>query len=209
MNKLLILFLVTFTIIAINASEDGHDHSTHSDASGHGSIDTPLTPQQLEDEGHGHDHGSHSGHDDLGGSEEHSDHEDHEEEGHDDHGHGHGGGKAIGVGKAIIEVDETKGFKLSHEAFKTLKIKLKSAKGSTFKISKSTLVTSKNLKGIYRLRAGFFKLLPVSITKEVKGGYMVKVSGIKTGDQIVVQGVGLLRVADVYSTDKSEYGHAH
>ena len=43
----------------------------------------------------------------------------------------------------------------------------------------------------------------------LKGKYLVKVKGVGFGDQVVTDGVGLLQVTDVYSTDKSEYGHGH
>ena len=39
--------------------------------------------------------------------------------------------------------------------------------------------------------------------------YTFQVKGVDFGDQIVVDGLGLLRVTDVYSTDKSEYAHSH
>ena len=51
--------------------------------------------------------------------------------------------------------------------------------------------------------------MQVKLLKEVNGKYLVKVKGVDFGDQIVTNGVGLLRVTDVYSTDKSEYGHSH
>jgi hypothetical protein len=133
---------------------------------------------------------------------ERGEHEDHDE-------HDHGSVKAIGKGKAIEVVDEQRGFKLSEEAIKTLGIRLKNVNGGVFYIGKKTLVTSRMIKGIYRFREGFFKLLKAEILKERKGGYLVKVEGMNAGDQIVVSGVGVLRVADVYSTDKAEYGHSH
>lgn len=174
-----------------------------------------------------HDHGKEKK------KEDHSDHKKgddhgHEKKGHDDHkghkdedGHAHGkskkddhsdhgdGGKAIGEGKAIVAVDEVKGLKLSKETIRTLKIKLKTVEGATFKITKETLVTSKSKKGVYRFRGGYFKFLEAVILKEEKSGYKVKVKGVEFGDQIVINGVGLLRVTDVFSTDESEYGHSH
>ena len=154
-------------------------------------------------------HDEHS-HDDHDHSNEHKQvHDDlikHDD--HDDHDH-QGGGKVIGVGKAIESVDEKNGFKLSKEAIKSLKLKLQTVDGDEFQISKETLVTSKNLKGLYRFRAGFFKFLPLKLIKEVNGNYIVKVIGVEFGDQIVTNGVGLLKVTDVYSTDKSAYGHSH
>lgn len=136
----------------------------------------------------------------------HTEHNDHKE--HDDH-EGHGGGKAVGEGKAIEVVDETKGFKLSDEATSSLKIKLETVSGSEFEIKKSTLVASKSLRGVYRYREGFFKFLEVKIKKEIGDSYVISVEGMKFGDQIVVDGLSLVRVSDIYSTDKSEYGHGH
>lgn len=163
-----------------------------------------------------HDHSSHKGHDHSKQEEKHDDHDDHKghdhskHDDHDDHkGHDHGASKAIGKGKAIEVVDEKKGFKLSKEAIKTLKLRLQNVDGDEFEISKATLVSSKSIKGVYRFRAGFFKLLNAKILKETKSGYKVKVAGVEFGDQIVINGIGLLRVTDVYSTDKSEYGHSH
>ncbi len=226
MNCKLIVALIISSGMFLNLSyaEDGHDHSSqekshndgkhskddghnhkkkkHDDHKGHGEEDGYNHKKHKEGDGHddhkGHD--DHSGHDDDKGHDDHSKHDDHE---------GHGGGKAIGKGKAIEEVDEKKGFRLSKEAIKTLKLKLNTVDGSSFKISKKTLVASKNTKGVYRFRAGFFKLLPAKITKELSDGYVVEVKGVDFGDQIVIDGVGLLRVTDVYSTDKSEYGHSH
>ena len=163
-----------------------------------------------------HDHSSHKRHDHSKQEEKHDDHDDHKghdhskHDDHDDHkGHDHGASKAIGKGKAIEVVDEKKGFKLSKEAIKTLKLRLQNVDGDEFEISKTTLVSSKSIKGVYRFRAGFFKLLNAKILKETKSGYKVKVAGVEFGDQIVINGVGLLRVTDVYSTDESEYGHSH
>jgi hypothetical protein len=183
-----ILALLTISLIGISlaTAEEGHNHGA---SNGHDGLDGPA------------EHKEHDEHDDH---KEHDEHKDHEEEGHN-----HGGGKSIGKGKAIEEVDEIKGFKLSKEAIKTLSIKLTTVNESIFNISKKTLVASKNKKGVYRFRAGFFKFLPAKILKEEKEGYRIEVKGIAFGDQIVVEGIGLLRVTDVYSTDKSEYGHSH
>lgn len=207
MKKCILLALTIGSLGFVSASaEDGHDHENHKEKEEHG----------KHKESDGHDHGKkhsdhdniddHKGHDDHNGKDSHKSHDDHKE-GED--GHDHGGGKAIGKGKAIVDVDEKKGFKLSKEAIKTLKLKLSTVDGSTFKIGKNTLVASKNKKGVYRFRAGYFKFLPAKILKEEKNGYKVEVKGVDFGDQIVVDGVGLLRVTDVYSTDKSEYGHSH
>ena len=186
---------VAYVVAREHESHDGHDHNEHSDS--------------IERDSHeGHDHDEHEGVE----TEEHEDHDgqDHVEVESDEHdGHDHGSVKAIGKGKAIEEVDDNKGFRLSKEAIKTLKIKLKSVKGKSFNVEKSALVASKNIKGIYIYRNGYFKLFSVSINKEMKKSYSVNLSNVRFGDQVVISGVPLLRVSDIYSTDTSEYGHAH
>ena len=196
MKNIKIIFATLFLLNNLAFAEDGHDHSSHS---GH-----EHSKQEKHDDHEYHKEDDHSKHDNI---DEHKGHDHAKEDYHK--WHDHGASKAIGKGKAIEVVDEKMGFKLSKEAIKTLKIKLQNVDGDEFEISKSTLVSSKSIKGVYRFRAGFFKLLTAKILKETKTGYKVKVAGVDFGDQIVINGVGLLRVTDVYSTDKSEYGHSH
>ena len=177
----LVVFLST---INISLAEDEHGHEGR---------------EQISNEEH-KEHERKDDHD--------NDKDQHEGENHHEHGD-HEGGKSIGKGKAIEQVDEEKGFMLSKEAIKTLGIRLEKVESSQFHIGKSTLVASKDTKGVYRFRAGFFKLVPVEIIKEDEDGYRVKTKEIDFGDQIVIGGVGLLRVSDIYSTDKAEYGHSH
>lgn len=139
-------------------------------------------------------------------NERHHGEDHHEEEGHEHHG----GGKALGAGKAVTEVDEKKGFKLSKEAFDTIGVRLASASGRAFLIPESALVVSNENKGVYRFRNGFFKLVRVENVKKIIDGYEVEVLDLfKESDQIAVGGVRLLKVSDIYSTDESEYGHGH
>jgi hypothetical protein len=145
-------------------------------------------------------------HDDHGDHKEHSDHG--EEKGHDDHGH-HDEGKAIGEGKAISKVDEDLGLKLSAKAIKTLGLELKSIPGNQFKLNETSLVVIKSKRGLYRYRNGYFKFLEVKIVKNMKKGILVKMDDFLFGDQLVTSSLGLLRISDVFSTDKSSYGHSH
>ena len=192
MKNIKIITMTIFLITNLALAEGDHDHSSHK---GHDHSKQEEKHDDLDDH-KGHNHSKHDDHDD------HTKHSDHK-------GHNHGASKAIGKGKAIEIVDEKKGFKLSKEAIKTLKLRLQNVDGDEFEIGRPTLVSSKSIKGVYRFRAGFFKLLSAKILKETKTGYKVKVAGVEFGDQIVINGVGLLRVTDIYSTDKSEYGHSH
>lgn len=229
-NLLLIILSLLIFACSNNDSDKGHDselsHSkeaiqaddhVHQHNDGH---------DDLEDKEHDDDHGEEQSdkhdddhhdnhdtknddnHDDDHGAKSGDKHDDGDKDG-DEHDHGHGGGKSIGERKAIKSVDETLGFKLSSEAMKTLEIQLIKIEKKEFTIDKAILVTSKSLKGIYRFRDDYFKFLPVILLKETNGKYLVSVEDIIPGDQIVTNGVGLLRVADIYSTDESEYGHGH
>jgi hypothetical protein len=189
LNKVITLIFIGIITHNISYAEKDDDHSGHD----HGSKERVKNKEEHKDEKHQHD-------DHKGEKAEEGEHKDHDD---------HGGGKSIGTGKAIEVVDEKKGFKLSKEAIKTLSIKLQTIASDEFLIGKKTLVVSKSKKGIYRFRGGFFKFLPVTSIKKVKGKYLVKVKGVGFGDQVVTDGVGLLQVTDVYSTDKSEYGHGH
>ena len=142
------------------AQHKGHDHSDHSDHS------EESHKKEAKDEHEEHDHDEHNesshskkkvddkhvGHEDNETHEEHA-HDEHDEEGEDEHDHG--SSKAIGEGKAIVEVDETKGFKLSPEATQTIKVKTSSIAGKTIEIPRDALVVSLNEKGIYRYRDGY------------------------------------------------------
>lgn len=179
------------------------DESTHKNHDDHKDDDNQKKHSAHEED---NKHKNNDGHEDGERHGKHDDHKDGEKDGeHDDHGEG----KSIGKGKAIESVDEVKGFKLSKEAIKTIDLKLQTVDGEEFSIDKKTLVTSKSVKGIYRFRGGYFKFLPIKLIKEINGKYLVNVKGVDFGDQIVTNGVGLLRVTDVYSTDESEYGHSH
>ena len=128
---------------------------------------------------------------------------------HHDDKHHHGAGKAIGPGKAIEEVKEGEGFKLGVKAFELLKVELLKIKSHTFLIPKVALVRQKNETGLYRYKNGYFLLFQVSVVQEKSEWLKVYSEGLKEGDLIVKSKANLLRVADIYSTDKSEYGHGH
>lgn len=123
--------------------------------------------------------------------------------------HGHGSSKAIGEGKAITEVDEAHGFKLSPQAVQSLGLKTKSIRSRAFEVPRSALVLVNDRAGLYRLREGFYKFIPIDGWDVSAKTLNVQSKEFREGDEIVVRGVGLLRVSDVYSTDEAEYGHGH
>lgn len=152
------------------------------------------------------DHGHGKEEDDHGHEKEEDDHGHGDE---DEHGHGHGGGKAVGQGKAILEVSEAKGFKLSKEAFQALNVKFMNIEHDSIRIRKDVLVSYQNKTGVYRYRDEFFKFIPVTIKEQKQDQYLVQSPSLQSGDKIVTSPVGLIRITDVYSTDTAEYGHGH
>lgn len=136
------------------------------------------------------------------------DHEDGHEDG-DEHGHDHGSSKAVGEGKAITEVDEEKGFSMSEEALAFIGVEFKNVVSSSFEIPFSALVINRNETGFYRLRKGYLKFVHVKNVLRRGETVEINVADWKFGDRVVISKVDIIRVSDVYSTDESEYGHAH
>ncbi len=187
----LISIFFSFLCQSIYCSEDNHKGSHDNEKH----IEKDAT-----DESHGSDHTEDE-------EDSHEDAHKHEDENEDDDEHSNA--KAIGEGKAIIEVNKERGFKLSMKATKALDLKLANITAPMFVIPKKALVVSRDIKGIYRLRDEYFKFIPIKNVEPISYGYRVTVKEVKKGDQVVIDGVSLLRVTDTYSTDKSEYGHAH
>ncbi|MFX3675523.1 MAG: hypothetical protein ACN6I6_00660 [bacterium] len=138
--------------------------------------------------------GEHAGHDDL---------DDHGE--HDDHG----SSKAIGHGKAIEEVSDILGFKLSKDSLALLEISFTDISSRRIVIDRNSLVVNRDVKGVYRFRNGFFKFINAHNIKTVDQKVMLDVDEFEKGDQIATSKLDLIKVCDIYSTDTAEYGHAH
>lgn len=167
-----------------HSSEDDHDHDH----------DKKKEKKEDEDHDHGDEHGDDDGH---AHSEGEGDHDD------------HGSSKAVGEGKAITEVDEKKGFSMSEEALNFMGVEFKNAISSNFEIPANALVVNRNETGFYRLRKGFLNFVHVKDVLRRGDTIEINDSGWKFGDRIVISKVDLIRVSDVYSKDKSNYGHAH
>ena len=103
-----------------------------------------------------------------------------------------------GKEKALAEVNEEKGFKLSPESVKAFGIETQAIDPKSPIIPKSSYVAIKNKKGIYLFRDGFFKFVEFS----PKNFFL-------PGDRVVTSGMGIIAITDVYSKDESEYGHSH
>ncbi len=103
-----------------------------------------------------------------------------------------------GHSKAVLEASVDSGFKLSDKALRSLQLKFQLVvPGKIQVVMPTTLVHHQDQVGVYRLRNGFYKLVSVHVANQVPNKISVECSDLKSGDQIVSQGVALLRVVDM------------
>ena len=141
--------------------------------------------------------------------EEHSSDEKHDEEGHQ-HGEEEEGGGNVGPEKGIIEANERNGFKLSVEALKNFELKLKKLSGDgPWALPNAAIVHSGEERNIYRLRAGFFKRIDFETIRKSELERVVDSDDMREGDEIVVDGLGFLRIAELAAFGGVAHGHSH
>lgn len=105
---------------------------------------------------------------------------------------------SVGPGKAVIAADERLGIRLSEKAKTTIGYKLASISATTpLAVPTSSLVYYQNHVGIYVVRDDWNKLVAVQVARKTTSEVVVKSEQIKSGDQIVVSGVALLRAAEL------------
>ena len=101
-------------------------------------------------------------------------------------------------GKGVLEASLEKGIRLSEKAAATLEIKSVPLNGnSSHKIPTAALVYSHGQVGAYLLRDGWYKLVPVRIDNRSAKDVVIQSTDLKPKDHIVVEGVALLRVAEM------------
>lgn len=143
----------------------------------------------------GHDHGKEDEH---GHEDEHGLGEEEHEHGKNEHGHEEGGheeeeASAVGPDKGILEKGK-KGFRLSPEAIATFELKTAKFAGLA-STPKSAIVKVKDEKFLYRISEGWIK--------------RVDLDDVETGDEIVVSGMGYVRMAEVVAEEGMAHGHSH
>ncbi|MBC7456901.1 MAG: hypothetical protein H7235_01390 [Bdellovibrionaceae bacterium] len=118
---------------------------------------------------------------------------------------GHEENFQVGVGKGIVAASEDDGIKLSPQAEKNFEIQ----KVTGNIIAKSALVKVGEEVNIYRYRDGFYKRIDFQIVKKVGDQIHIKSHDLKPSDQIVVQGMGFIRVAEIAAFGGAVSGHSH
>lgn len=95
-------------------------------------------------------------------------------------------------GKAVFEISEKLGFKLKEKARQNIGLETKKiANVAALEIPASAIVNRQDRTAVYRLRDGWFKLIVLDSNKSARG------ADLKNGDELVVNGAGLLRVAEM------------
>jgi hypothetical protein len=131
--------------------------------------------------------------------EEHGDHDEHEEE-----------NPQVGEGKGITAASPEDGIKLSPQATKNFEIvTVKIQNLNSISLSKKAIVTAGEEVNIFRLRDGFYKRIDFITLKKESGQVVIKSKDLKQSDEIVVQGTGFLRIAEIAAFGGAPEGHSH
>jgi multidrug efflux pump subunit AcrA (membrane-fusion protein) len=123
--------------------------------------------------------------------------------------HNEGGGARTGPAKAVLEANAERGMRLSEKAHKRLGIKTVRLMGTApLRVPTLALVASKEEVGVYRLRDGWYKHVEVEVSGKERGSAMIRTGDLRPGDEVVVSGAPLLRVAELDVLGE-EAGHDH
>lgn len=101
-------------------------------------------------------------------------------------------------GKAVYEMSSDLGIKLTEKAI--INIEVKSSKidaNNQLKIPSDALVYFQDQIGVYRLRDGWYKLIPIKVLKKDGNSVAIQKSEFKAGDEVVIHGADLLRVSEM------------
>ncbi|MBI4423515.1 MAG: hypothetical protein HY554_07305 [Elusimicrobia bacterium] len=120
------------------------------------------------------------------------------------------GGARTGQGKAVLEASAKQGLRLSAKALKRLGIKTQRLSGSGgYRVPLPALVYSAEEVGVYRLRDGWYKHVDVEISSKDRDSAVVRSGRLRAGDELVIAGAPLLRVAELDVLGGEEAGHDH
>lgn len=198
---------ILFTFIMAHADDD-HDHKKPDLTAQCTAGEPSCNHEDNEKDEHGHDHDESEVKEDEHGHN-HAENDEHS----DEHGHSddHGGEEengAIGPDKGIT-AKSANGFKLSQEAIKSFALKTEPLNSETVETSEGSLVTIKDFKGVYRVRDQWIKRVPVKVLSKKNNRLTIEVSERAAGDQIVTQGAGFLRGAELVVEEGVSHGHSH
>lgn len=116
----------------------------------------------------------------------------------------------VGPGKGILEADEHEGIKLGSEAENNFEItKVRVTSGTSMELPKSAIVTAGTEVNLYRCRDGFYKRIDFDLVSKKLDKVIVSSKDLKSGDEIVLKGMGYLRIAEIAAFGGAPEGHSH
>lgn len=141
-------------------------------------------------------------------SEGHEDHKSHEkhEEGHAEHEEEN---SQVGPNKGITEATEENGIKLSPEAEKNFEIEKIAVKDGKVSIHTDSIVTAGVEVNVFRYRNGFYKRIDFKKIAQSNHQITLTSKDLATGDFVVTQGLGFLRIAEIAAFGGAPEGHSH
>lgn len=116
----------------------------------------------------------------------------------------------VGPDKGIIEFSERRGFKLSSEALKNFDLKfLKLTGDGPWKLPKSVILYSAEETNLFRKRNGYFKRIDFQTISSTQNDLTVDSDDLREDDEVVISGLGFLRIAELAATGGVSHGHSH
>lgn len=168
-----------------------------------------VAGKESQSEDHHDDDGKEHVHDDDDGSE-HA-HDDEDSDGHAHHDdHDEEENASVGPDKGILEIDEDLGFKLSPEATKNFDLQVQKLSGQgPWSVSRSSLLHSGEEVNVFRRRQGFYKRIDFKEVRRTATEITLSSVDLRNGDELVVAGLGFLRIAEMAASGGVAHGHSH
>jgi hypothetical protein len=163
---------------------------------GYGKV-SPKTPKNIEKENHD-------------GDDHHRENEkNNKDKSHDEHGEHSEENPQVGKDKGILEASENEGIKLSPEAEENFQISRIKITDKLIKLPMRAVVTTLSERNIFRYRSGFYKRIDfVEISRNFED-VTIRSDDLKPGDELVTQGLGFLRTAEIAAFGGAPEGHSH
>lgn len=138
------------------------------------------------------------------------DHDPKKEESHKESEHIGEENPQVGPNKGITEATEESGIKLSPEAEKNFEIeKVAVNKDGKVSIHTDSIVTAGVEVNVFRYRNGFYKRIDFKKIAQINHQITLTSKDLVSGDFVVTQGLGFLRIAEIAAFGGAPEGHSH
>ncbi len=130
---------------------------------------------------------------------------------HDEHAHEEKPENSnVGPKRGIAAASEHDGIRLTPEAVNSFEIKtIQVVNPDQLTIPKTAVVKSAEERNVFRVRKGFYKRIDFETLKKTDVDLIVSSKELLAGDEIVIQGMGYLRIAELTAFGGADEGHHH